>query len=70
MAACTLNQVKLFRELGQSAQNESPAVNFINILHTNFSYKSRFLCTCNQRKAAETTFIQKSPADNVDEIDT
>ncbi len=45
--------------------------------HQHFMYKffvttsfwQLFLCTCNQRKAAETTFVQKTHAYNVDEID-
>ncbi len=49
-------------------------VNFINILRTHFSYESAlrsfFLLTCNQRKAAEKTFIRKRHSENVDDIDT
>ncbi len=52
-------------------------VNFINILRTNFSYERRFgsffstyVRTYVQKKAAEKTFVQKTRAKNVDEIDT
>ncbi len=49
-------------------------VNFINILRTNFFVRmlflQLFLCTCNQRKAAEMTFVQKICTLNVGEIDT
>ncbi len=45
--------------------------------HQHFTYKSfvrmlfwqLFLCTCNYRKAAETTFIQKMLVYNIDKID-
>ncbi len=50
------------------------AVNFINILRTNFSYKYDVLAAfpnyMNIEKAAETTFVRKMRRYNVDEIDT
>ncbi len=52
----------------------TPAVNFINILHTNFSYKydisAAFPNYMYVEKAAEMTFLWKMRAYNVDEIDT
>ncbi len=51
-----------------------PVVNFINIIHTNFSYErhfgSFFYIHVTRKKAAETTFIQKIRTFIVDEIDT
>jgi hypothetical protein len=52
------------------------AVNFINVKHARFLYERHFgsfcasVCTDVHKKAAETTFVQKIPAFNVDEIDT
>jgi len=51
------------------------AVNFINILRTNFSYIRRlfgsfFLRTYVRKKAAKKTFVRKIRTYNVDEIDT
>ncbi len=50
------------------------AVNFINILHTNFSYKYDGLAAFPKYmyvdKAAIMMFVQKTRAYNVDEIDT
>jgi len=51
-----------------------PGVNFINVICANFLYErcfgSFFLVTCTYLlKAAETTFVRKICAYNVDEID-
>ncbi len=50
------------------------AVNFINILRTNFSYEHRFgsffYIHVTRKKVAKTTFVQKICVYNVDEIDT
>ncbi len=51
----------------------SPGVNFINNKRTNFSYERRFgsfqYVHVTRKKAAETKFVQKICAFNVDEID-
>jgi len=58
----------------QSSHQLGSAVNFINILRTNFSYKydisAAFPNYMYVEKAAETPFVQKTRAYNVDEIDT
>ncbi len=57
------------------------AVNFINVIRAHFSYELHFggfflrmyvrtLHTYVQKKTAETTFVRKTRAFNVDEIDT
>ncbi len=51
-----------------------PWVNFINVKRSRFCMNvisAAFFCICtNVKKAAETTFVQKTHAFNVDEIDT
>jgi len=44
----------------QLYQYTHPAVNFINILRTNFSYICRFSTYMQLRKAADMTFVQKN----------
>jgi len=44
----------------------TPGVNFINVLHTNFSYQRRF---GSLKSGFELTFVQKMRTKNVDEID-
>jgi len=52
----------------------STGVNFINVLHTNFSYERCFSSFFSSYmyvvKAAETMFVRKICTFNVDEIDT
>jgi len=53
--------------------NITQGVNFINVLHTNFLYERRFGSFFSSYmyavKAAKTTFVPKTCAYNVDEID-
>jgi len=59
---------------GNLYMNNCPTVNLINILHTNFLYKydvsAAFPNYVYVEKAAETMFVRKTCAYNVDEIDT
>jgi len=48
----------------------TPAVNFINVIRARFSYEPHFGSFFYVKKAAETTFVRKTRASNVDEIDT
>jgi len=47
----------------------TPAVNFINVKRTNFSYERRFGSFYYVHVTAKTTFVQKIFAFNVDDID-
>jgi len=47
----------------------SPAVNFINIIHSHFSYKFLPKAKMLLEKAAETTFVRKICTFHIDEID-
>ncbi len=49
------------------AQPVSPSFNFINILCARFSYESAFLWL---RFGKKSTFVQKTSAQNIDEIDS
>jgi len=61
-------------KLSLSKSVKRSAVNFFNILRTNFSYEydvsAAFPNYMYVEKAAKTMFVQKSRAYNVDEIDT